>query len=342
MISKIIAEEKIQQVKKLIDKHDRIVIVTHTSPDGDAIGSSLGLFHFLDTIDKQVSLIVPNEFPEFLDWMEGAKDVVVYEKYTEFAQQLIDEAEVIFCLDFNAKKRVSSMELSVTNSKAKKVMVDHHPHPEDFCDVTISYPQICSTAELVFRLICRLGQFESINHSCAEAIYVGMMTDTGAFTYNSDSPEIYIIVAELLKLGVKKDYVYQKVFHSYTVDRMKLMGYSMSEKLKIYPEFHTATITLSKAELKRFNAKRGDSEGFVNMPFSIAGILCSVFFREEEDKVKISFRSKGDFAVNRMAADYFSGGGHKNAAGGEFHGTMAEAIALFEKVMPHYVSLIGV
>lgn len=339
MISKIIAEEKIQQAKKLVERYDKFIIVTHTSPDGDAIGSSLGLYHFLNEIDKQVTLIVPNEFPDFLNWMEGAGDVVIYDKYTDFANQLIDEAEVIFCLDFNAKKRISSMEAAVVNAKAKKIMVDHHPYPEDFCDVTISYPQICSTGELVFRLICRLGQFESINLACAESIYVAMMTDTGAFTYNSDSPEIYVIVSELLKLGVKKDLLYQKVYHNYSADRMKLMGFTLSDKMKIYPELQTALISLTKEELDRYHAKRGDTEGFVNIPFSISGVNCSVFFREDQDKIKISFRSKGKLAVNRIASDYFGGGGHANAAGGEFYGTMDEAIALFEKVMPHYLSL---
>ncbi|MFZ4455730.1 MAG: DHH family phosphoesterase [Bacteroidales bacterium] len=339
MISKIIAEEKIQQAKKLVENHDKIVIVTHTSPDGDAIGSSLGLFHFLSEIDKQVSLIVPNEFPDFLMWMEGARDVVVYDKYTDFAKQLIEEAEVIFCLDFNGKKRISTMEAAVVNATAKKIMVDHHPYPEDFCDVTISYPQLCSTGELVFRLICRFGMFESINLACAEAIYVAMMTDTGAFTYNSDNPEIYVIISELMKLGVKKDLLYQKVYHNYSADRMKLMGYSLSDKLKIYPELQTALISLSKAELQKYNAKRGDTEGFVNIPFSISGINCSVFFREDEEKIKISFRSKGNLAVNRVASEYFGGGGHMNAAGGEFYGTIDEAIALFEKVIPHYISL---
>lgn len=339
MISKIIAEDKIQQAKKLIDRHEKIVIVTHTSPDGDAVGSSLGLYHFLLETDKQVSLIVPNEFPDYLMWMSGAGEVVVYDKYTDFAKQLIDEAELIFCLDFNARKRISTMEAAVVNASAKKIMVDHHPYPEDFCDLTISYPQICSTGELIFRLICRLGQFEAINLACAESIYVAMMTDTGAFTYNSDSPEIYVIISELLKLGVKKDLLYQKVYHNYSADRMKLMGFTLSDKMKIYAEMQTALISLSKEELKRYNAKRGDTEGFVNIPFSISGINCSVFFREDDDKIKISFRSKGSLAVNRIAADYFGGGGHMNAAGGEFFGAMAEAIALFEKVMPHYLSL---
>lgn len=338
MISKVIAEEKIQQVRKLIEKNDKIVILTHMSPDGDAIGSTLGLFHFLNELDKEVSVIIPNEMPDFLKWMDGAKDIVVYEKYTEFAEQLMTEAELIFCLDFNARKRVDCIEPALVKSKAKKVMVDHHPYPEDFCDVTISYPQICATGELVFRLICRMGQFELINHACAEAIYIAMMTDTGAFTYNSESPEIYTIVAELIKLGVKKDLVYQKIFHTNSADRMKLMGYSLSDKLKIFPQFEMAIISLTRSELKRFNHQPGDTEGFVNIPLSISGIRCSVFFREDEQKIKISFRSKGNFAVNRIASDYFSGGGHTNAAGGEFYGTMAEAVALLEKVMPHYIA----
>ncbi|WP_243346337.1 DHH family phosphoesterase [Parabacteroides sp. FAFU027] len=338
MISKVIAEEKIQQVRKLIEKNDKIVILTHLSPDGDAIGSTLGLFHFLNELDKQVSVIIPNDMPQFLKWMDGAKDIVVYEKYPEFAEELMADADLVFCLDFNARKRADCIEPALVKSKARKVMVDHHPYPEDFCDVTISYPQICSTGELVFRLICRMGEFELINHACAEAIYVAMMTDTGAFTYNSESPEIYTIIAALINKGVKKDLVYQKIFHTNSVDRMKLMGFALSEKLRIYPEYQTAVITLSKEELKRFNHQSGDTEGFVNMPLSISGIRCSVFFREDDQKIKISFRSKGSFAVNRIASDYFSGGGHTNAAGGEFYGTINEAVALFEKVIPRYVA----
>jgi len=339
MISKIIDESKIQQAKKLVEKYDKIVIVTHVSPDGDAIGSSLGLFHFLQECEKEVSLIVPNEFPQFLDWMTGSKDIIDYSKYKADADAVIGRAELIFCLDFNDLKRLGELEGAITHSKAKKVMIDHHPHPADFCDVTISYPQICSTGELIFRFICRMGQFGKINLPCAEAIYVAMMTDTGAFTYNSESPEIYIIVAELIKLGVKKDLIYQKVFHTNTVNRMKLMGYAMSEKLHVYPQFQAATIVLTQDELKRFESTKGDTEGLVNMPLSITGIKCSVFFRQEAERIKLSFRSKGELAVNRIAGDYFSGGGHKNAAGGEFYGTMEEAVALLEKVMPHYLAL---
>lgn len=339
MISKIIEESKIQQAKKLVEKHDKIVIVTHVSPDGDAIGSSLGLFHYLQVCDKDVSLVIPDNYPQFLGWMTGSKDIIDYSKYKEEADRLIGQAELIFCLDFNDLKRLGEMEAAVVNSKAAKVMIDHHPHPADFCNVTISYPQICSTGELIFRFICRMGQFGKINLPCAEAIFVAMMTDTGAFTYNSESPEIYIIVAELIKLGVKKDTIYQKVFHTNTISRMKLMGYAMSEKLNIYPQFQVATIALTLDELKRFESTKGDTEGLVNMPLSIAGIRCSVFFRQESERIKLSFRSKGDLAVNRIAGDYFSGGGHKNAAGGEFYGTMEEAIALLEKVMPHYLAL---
>ncbi len=339
MISKIIDESKIQQAKKLVEKHDKIVIVTHVSPDGDAVGSSLGLFHFLQASDKDVALVVPNEYPQFLGWMTGSKDIIDYSKYKADADQIISQTELIFCLDFNDLKRLGDLEGAVTHSKAKKIMIDHHPHPGDFCDVTISYPQICSTGELIFRFICRMGQFGKINLAGAEAIFVAMMTDTGAFTYNSESPEIYIIVAELIKLGVKKDTIYQKVFHTNTVNRMKLMGFAMSEKLNVYPQFQAATIVLTLEELKRFESTKGDTEGLVNMPLSIVGIKCSVFFRQESEKIKLSFRSKGDLAVNRIAGDYFSGGGHKNAAGGEFYGTMEEAVALLEKVMPHYLAL---
>lgn len=337
MISKIIAEEKIQQVKKLIEKYERFVIITHTSPDGDAIGSSLGLFHFLTEIDKQVSVIVPNQFPTFLSWMDGASDIIIYDQSREYADMAIKEADVIFFLDFNTLNRIDIISPVVLQSGAKRVMVDHHPYPEDFCDITISYPQLSSTGELVFRLICRMGHFEDINLSSAEAVYVAMMTDTGAFTYNSESPEIYIIIAELIKLGVQKDRIYQKVFHTNTVDRTKLMGYAISDKLSIYSEWELAIIALEKDELDKFNAQKGDTEGFVNIPLSIIGIRYSVFLREDDDKIKLSFRSKGNYPVNKIAADYFNGGGHANAAGGEFVGTMVQATQLLIKVMPDYL-----
>ncbi|MDH6304708.1 phosphoesterase RecJ-like protein [Parabacteroides sp. PF5-5] len=332
MLTKIILEEQIQKAKKYIEKGDKFVVVTHVTPDGDAIGSSLGLYHFLNEFSKeQVNVVVPNDFPSFYKWMPGAKDIVIHAKYPDFAEQLIREADVIFCLDFNEPKRIERLAPAVVASDARKVMIDHHLNPADFCRVVMSYPQISSTSELVFRFICRMGLFDLINRSAAECIYTGMMTDTGAFTYNSNHPEIYTIISELLRKGIDKDAIYRKVNQVYSESRLRLMGYVLYEKMRIYPEQHTALITLSQEELDRFQYVTGDTEGFVNLPLSIDGIVFSVFIREDKDYVKVSLRSVGDFPCNEFASRYFNGGGHKNASGGEFYGSLTDSIANFEK-----------
>lgn len=336
MITKIIAEAQIQKTKKYIGYVDKIVIVSHVSPDGDAVGSSLGLYHFLLEMDKQVNIIVPNDFPDFLRWMKGANDIIVYERSPEIAEETIAAAELIFCLDFNVLKRIEKLAPFVEQSKAKKVMLDHHPQPDEFCNVTMSYPQISSTSEMVFRLICRMGFFEDINQHCAECIYTGMMTDTGAFTYNSNNPEIYYIIGELIKKGIDKDEIYALVYNTSSVDRLRLQGYVLYEKMKIFESYRTALIVLSSNELKQFAFRKGDTEGLVNMPMSIGNVIFSVFIKEDDGFVKLSLRSKGDFPCNRFAAEHFNGGGHLNASGGEYYGTLEDAVKLFESVLPLY------
>lgn len=225
MITKIISEELIQKAKKYVEKGDKFVIVTHVSPDGDALGASLGLYHFLNTYGKsQVTVVVPNEFPLFYKWMPGAKDIVIYDKYQEFADQLLQEADVIFCLDFNEPKRVEKMADALLKAEGRKVMIDHHLNPADFCRVTMSYPQMSSTSEMIFRFICRMGMFDLLPRESAICIYTGMMTDTGSFTYNSNQPEIYTIISELIKKGIDKDEIYRKVFQVYSESRLRLPG----------------------------------------------------------------------------------------------------------------------
>lgn len=340
MISKVIAQEKITEVEKLLDKYSKIVIVTHVSPDGDAIGSSLGLYHYLYDSGNDVTVIVPNAFPSFLKWIKGAKEILDFEKYPEYAEKLIFNAELIFCLDFNVPKRIHKLGEIVEAAGAKKVLIDHHPSPADFCDVSISYPQISSTSELVFRLICRMGDFATISKAGAEAIYAGMMTDTGGFTYNSNNEEIYYIIGELLKKGINKDQIYSNVYHNYTEDRFRMLGYVLYEKMKIFKEYRTALICLNKDEQERFNAQKGDTEGFSNIALSIKDIVFSVFMREDKDKnmIKMSFRSTGSFPSNTFASTHFGGGGHLNASGGEFYGSMEDAVKIFEEALPKYVN----
>lgn len=337
MITKIIQEEKIQKAKKYVEKGESFVIVTHVSPDGDALGSSLGLYHFLSAYGKDnVTVIVPNAFPQFYHWMPGAKDIVVHEKYPEFAEELIAKSDVIFCLDFNEPKRIEKLAPAVVSAPGRRVMIDHHLNPADFCRVTMSYPEMSSTSEMIFRFICRMGLFELLNREAAICIYTGMMTDTGSFTYNSNKPEIYTIVSELIKKGIDKDLIYRQVNQVYSEARLRMLGYVLYEKMKVYPDKRAALITLSKAELDRFGYQPGDTEGFVNQPLAIENVDFSVFIREDKEYVKISLRSVGDFPCNLFANRYFNGGGHKNASGGEFFGTLEEAIETFEKGLAEF------
>lgn len=341
MLIKVIDEQLIRKGQKLIDKYEKIVIVSHVSPDGDALGSSLGLSLFLTEMGKSVNVIVPNDFPPFLGWMKGAKDVVIGSRKASMAAELIEAAELIFCLDFNVLNRITTLAPLIEKASAKKVLIDHHINPGDFCDLVISYPHISSTSELVFRFICRMGMYETIDKYCAECIYTGMMTDTGAFTFNSNDPQVYFIISELLKKRIDKDAIYTKVYNTYTESRVRLQGYLLYEKLKIYKEYRTALMTLTNAEKKKFNWKQGDTEGFVNIPLSIEDVVFSAFIREDEkDMVRISLRSKGNFPSHEFASQVFNGGGHLNASGGEFYGKIEDAVALFEQSLPRFKDLL--
>lgn len=342
MLTKVIEQSKIDRFVRWFERADKIVIVSHVSPDGDAIGSSLGLWHFLDGQEKNVNVIVPNAFPDFLRWMPGSKEILRYDKYKEFADQLIAEADVICCLDFNALTRIEGMADAVAQSVGRKILIDHHLYPGDFCSIVISHPEISSTSELVFRLICRMGYFEDITREAAECIYTGMMTDTGGFTYNSNNREIYFIISELLSKGIDKDEIYRKVYNTYSESRLRLMGFVLDSKMRVYPEFNAAMISLTKEEQARFDYVKGDSEGFVNIPLSIKNIRFSVFLREDTEKemIKISLRSVGTFPCNQVAAEYFGGGGHLNASGGEFYGKMEDAVRLFEQALIKYQPLL--
>lgn len=342
MLSKVISQTEIDHVEKWFEKADKIVIVSHVSPDGDAIGSSLGLYHFLVSQEKTVHVIVPNAFPDYLKWMPGAKDILQYNRYKEFADKLIHEADVICCLDFNVLSRIDDMEEAVKTSNARKLLVDHHLHPGDFAGITISHPGMSSTAEMVFRLICQLGNFSDISKEGAECIYAGMMTDTGAFTFNSNKREIYLIIGELLSKGIDKDEIYRNVYNTSSEGRLRLKGYVLYEKMQLFPQFRSALISLSREEQKKFHYMKGDTEGLVNIPLSIKDICFSAFLREdtEKDMIKISLRSEGTFPCNQVASEYFNGGGHLNASGGEFYGTLEEAIDLFKQALVKYEDLL--
>ena len=342
MLSKVIAQANVDHVEKWFEKADKIVIVSHVSPDGDAIGSSLGLYHFLTSLDKNVHVIVPNAFPDFLKWMPGAKDIIQYNRYKDFADKLIQEADVICVLDLNVLSRLDEMQYAVGDSPARKMLIDHHLYPGDFARITISHPQISSTSELVFRLICQLGNFSDISKEGAECIYTGMMTDTGGFTFNSNNREIYLIIGELLSKGIDKDEIYRNVYNNNSEGRLRLQGYVLYEKMQLYPQYRSALISLSREEQKRFQYAKGDTEGLVNIPLSIKDVCFSAFLREdtEKDMIKISLRSVGTFPCNQVASEFFNGGGHLNASGGEFYGPLEDAVALFKQALVKYEDLL--
>lgn len=336
MITPIISAEKIEKLREAILLHNNIVITSHVSPDGDAIGSSLGLYHYLRKLNKQVTVVLPDMVPRNLHFLQGMRYVVFYTQQPEKACDAIAKADMIFSLDYNALHRIDKLSTVVAESKAYKVLIDHHLDPEPFCNLTISHPEISSTCELIFRVIWQMGHYRTMGRSSAEAIYTGMMTDTGNFTYNSNQPEIYNIVALLVKKHIDKDQIYNLACNTQTANKLMLNSYAICNKMELFPEYGAAMIYLTREEMTSYNFQKGDCDGLVNVPLSIKGIYFSVFIREDRDYIKISLRSQGDFAVNTIAAEHFGGGGHMNAAGGEFYGTLEEAIAKFREVLPLY------
>lgn len=332
MITKIIDEKLIKQLLAFVEESDKIVITCHIAPDGDAMGSSLGLAYVLEQLGKTVKVITPDVPPKHLMFLPGAKEIIPFSKYEDFAKKLCEKADLIFALDYNAIHRVDRLGPSIESSKAKKVMIDHHEGPEPFCDLTISYPQVSSTSMLIFRVLTRMALFPLIDKTAGTCILTGMMTDTGNFSYNCADPDLYIVESELIKKGVDKVAIYNKVYNEASADEIRLNSFALAEKMKLFPAQGVAVIDLTRAELNRYNYQKGYTEGLVNQPLRIPNITYSFYLREETDFIKVSARSKGHFAVNDICARHFGGGGHINAAGGEFHGTMEEAIAKIKEI----------
>ena len=342
MISRKIDEKSIRLLKDLLDSSNKIVITVHSSPDGDAMGSSLGLMHVMEAIGKEARVVVPDTFLADLKILPGAKEVVVASKYPEFATQLVREADLVMCLDYNRLSRTGSL-LSqlIEESPVPKVLIDHHLDPGSFATVCISHPELSSTCYLLFRVLCRLELFNLINRDAAECILAGMMTDTGNFSYNATDPEAYIVVAELLRKGADKERLYRALFNTHSEDSIRLNAYALSKNMEVFRKRHAALIWLSREELNRHHYKKGDTEGLVNRPRAIPGVYYSAFMREEDGYVTVSMRSVGDFPVNRLCEDHFGGGGHLNAAGGEFNGTLSEACELFRSLLDENMKYIN-
>ncbi|MBP7105175.1 DHH family phosphoesterase [Lascolabacillus massiliensis] len=335
-ISEVIEPHKVEQIIDYIDNSDKIVITTHISPDGDAIGSSLALYHFIKNRGKNVMIIVPNSFPYFLKWMDGANNIEIFEYNPSAGAKILSYADLIFSLDYNILKRAGEMSTVLETSKAKKIMIDHHPFPGEDFDIIVSKPHISSTSELIFRFIYQAGEYSEMTKAEAESIYCGMMTDTGGFTYNSADPEIYEIISMILRKDIDKDAIYSKVFNNYSEERFRLLGFTLSQRMEVYHDKHAALLYLSNEDQSQFRYSKGDTEGFVNYPLSIKGIIFSTFIREEEGMVKISFRSQKSFRCNEFASEFFNGGGHVNASGGEFQGSLEEALKIYSEGLEKY------
>ncbi len=331
----------IDQVKSLLnDKNLPIGIVAHTNPDGDAIGSSLGMFEYLKQKGfKHVHVITPNEYPSFLHWMPNNDQITVATKAPGEAKKMIREAAVLFCLDFNGLSRTDQLEKSISGSPAKKIMIDHHPQPGEGFDLVISDVMASSTSELIYDLIAAMGDEKLINQKIAQCLLAGIITDTGSFSYSCNQPKTYRIAAKLVETGLDAQKIHRLIYNTYSADRLRLLGYCLSEKLVVLPEHQAAYISLTQEELDRFNHQVGDTEGIVNYAMSIKNIMLAALFIEKSDHVKISFRSENNWNVNLLAREYFNGGGHKNAAGGKSFEPLKDTLLHFESLVKKEVIL---
>lgn len=294
----------------------KIVITTHANPDADALGSSLGLYHFLNNKGHDIQVIVPTSYPDFLEWMPGNSLVINYEEETDKSDSFIKNCDLIFCLDFSGFKRIKNMSDSVQKSSAKIVLVDHHLNPEIKPDFNFWDDKAAATAELIFDLINEYEEKNAINKDIAECLYAGIMTDTGSFKHSNTTSKIHHTVADLIDLGAEANKVSRLVYDTNSLERLQFLGYALSQKLKVNKESRVAYFVIEESNFDNFKLKQGDTEGLVNYALSIKNIVMAAIIIERDGEIKLSFRSVGDVAVNKFAEEYFGGGGHKNASGG--------------------------
>lgn len=339
--NKIFTGNKLQMAgfkSSRIDRAKSVAVISHVNPDGDAIGSSLALWNYLKKKGIDCHVIMPNEYPDFLKWLPGSNNILIFNKDRGTAESIILNADIIFFLDFNSPARAGKIEEFIKQSHALKILIDHHPNPSDFADIIYSDTLSSSTCELVFRFIELIGDLNLVDTASATCLYTGIMSDTGSFSYNSSQPGTYIVLSELLKRGIDKDFIYSMVYDNFSQSRLRLLGYCLNKKMVVLPDYKTAYMSLTLDEKKQYNYIRGDSEGFVNYPLSIKGIGFAAFFMENNDHIKLSFRSKGKTDSNNFAAKYFDGGGHINASGGESKLSLNDTIAKFVSLLPGYFS----
>jgi len=332
----------LKNFKELINSPKNIVITTHYKPDADALGSSLGLAAFLEKKKHKVSVITPSDYPDFLNWMKGNDKVINFEKKENKGRssKLIEAADLIFCLDFNNLSRINSLGEKVEISSARKVLIDHHLEPDDFAEFVFWSTEASSTAELVYELIKNLGEKKLIDIDIAECIYAGILTDTGQFKHPNTNRNVHLITSELMEVGVDVSRVGKLIYDNNSIDRLKFTGFALSKRLVVLPEFNTAYFGISKKDLMKFNCKTGYTEGLVNYALSLKDVVFACLITEQDDGVKLSLRSKGDFPVNLFAKENFDGGGHQNASGGTSNLNLEETIKKFIGLLPKYKHLL--
>jgi len=334
--------QELESFKKQISTPKKVVITTHHKPDADALGSSLGMANYLKKKGHEVSVITPSDYPSFLAWMKGNEEVLNFEdeKHKEDATKKIEEAEIIFCLDFSALSRTQEMEPLIRKSSAYKVNIDHHQDPEDFADFTYLSTAAAATCELVYDLIVKVEDKALLDSDIAECLYSGIMTDTGGFRHPNTTKNVHLVTADLIDLGADNSKISRLIYDTNSVDKLKFLGFALSRRLVILPELQTAYFTISKKDLKKYNSQTGDTEGLVNYALSLDGIKIAALFTERKDAVKISFRSTEDVSVNKFAAKFFQGGGHKNASGGKSDLSLEETAEKFEKLIKENTKLL--
>ena len=340
----LLTNDEVASLRSLVNNSTNIVNICHTNADGDALGSVLAWAEYLKQQGKNVTVIVPDMYPDFLQWLPGTQSIVRFDKKKEEATQLLKDADLVCCMDFNTLSR-SSEEIERVLLEAQKplLLIDHHLAPSNNYELSLSYPTMSSTAEVVFRLIWQLGGYESMTRNMAVNIYCGMMTDTGGFTFNSSRPEIFFIISQLIAKGIDKDKIYRNIYHVFSVDRLRLTGYILYQKMKVLTPLRASYYTISREEQKRFHFIKGDAEGLVNLPLQIKGHRLSISMREDTEKdnlIWISLRSVDDFPCNKMAEEFFNGGGHKNASGGKLYCSLDEAEKIARKAIQAYAKML--
>lgn len=323
----------VEEIRLLLSSQKKIVITHHHNADADALGSSLGLYHYLLLRGHTCTVVSPNTMPDFLQWMPAAYKVFKFDEQKQESIKIIEEAEIIFCLDFNTLSRTKELAPYIQNSTAKKILIDHHLNPDKTFDVGISKPSKSSTCEMIYDFICEIGDNAMINTDIAQCLYAGAMTDTGGFRFPNTTSGVHIMIADLIKKGANPSLISQSIFDNYEENRLRFLGYVLSEKMLLFPEYHSAVIAVSKEELAKYKINNGDTEGIVNYPLSIKNIIFSTFISEKDNEIRMSFRSKGDFNVNTLARNYFNGGGHLNASGGRSDESISDTIKTLKQAL---------